>query len=167
MKLYYTNSLVLAVFTHATIHLCAFWKSNIYLIAMPKGPTWPLLLYCFNWCVFWLVRILLGPKKKHKPRTWFNRLMIIVLLLCNCISTIFWKHAPTPLSCMSVLAGSCSNLWPEKCGCKWVPVQCCAREPPDDSKLCSWLPITGTKQQGDYWQLYLPNDSKAHKMSPC
>ena len=59
----YINSLVHAVFTREFLHLCAFSKSNIYLIATPKGPTWPLVLHCFNWCVFWFVRILLGPKK--------------------------------------------------------------------------------------------------------
>ena len=66
----YTLSLVCAVFTRAFFHSCAFSKSNIYLIAMAERPKLPLNLYWFDWCIFWLVHILLGPpQKKHKPRT--------------------------------------------------------------------------------------------------
>ena len=59
----YTLSLVRAVFTRAFLHSCAFSKSNIYLIATPESAHMAPILYWFHWCVPWLVRILLSPKK--------------------------------------------------------------------------------------------------------
>ena len=70
-------------FTRAFLHSCAFWKSNIYLIAIPKESAWPLVLcthivltgVCFGSCAFCLV------PKKHEPRTWCISIKIVCINL--------------------------------------------------------------------------------------
>ena len=56
---------------------------------MPKGPTWSLILYCFNWCVFWFVHILLSPKKRT------NQGPGVVIFLQHSVTTAH-AHARTP-----------------------------------------------------------------------